>query len=59
MESGLVSVHTSLDILLIREDKQQAVSHFAVVNDTMKCCPCLINTVAIGRVDDEDETLCT
>lgn len=48
---------TLLEILLVGEYQQQTVLHFSVVDDAVQLLSGLIHTGAVGRVDDEDETL--
>lgn len=48
---------TSLEILLVGKYKQQGVLHFPVLNDTGELGSCLVDTVAVVGVNDEDKTL--
>lgn len=48
---------TSVDILLVGKDQQQAVLHFAVVDDSVQFRLGLLDSRAIRRVNDENKTL--
>jgi hypothetical protein len=43
--------------LLVRENQQQRILHFPVLDDTGELGAGLVDTVAVVRVDDEDQTL--
>lgn len=48
---------TIWQILLVGKHQQQALLHFPVVQDLMQLSPCLLDTLPVLRVDDEDEAL--
>ena len=48
---------TSGQILLVREDEQQAVLHLAVLQDPMQLLLRLVDPLLVLAVDDEDEAL--
>jgi hypothetical protein len=52
-----LSQRTSLQILLVCKHQQQRILHFPVLDDTGELGTGLIDTVAVVRVDDEDQTL--
>lgn len=51
------SQRTSLQILLVREYQQQRILHFPVLDDAGELGAGLVDTVAVVRVDDKDQTL--
>jgi hypothetical protein len=50
-------VHTSAEILLVRKHQQQRILHFPVLDDPCELRPCLVDAVAVVRVDNEDKAL--
>jgi hypothetical protein len=48
---------TSLEILLVCKHQQQRIFHFPVLDDPCEFRPCLVDTITVIRVDDEDKTL--
>jgi hypothetical protein len=53
----LIRLHRTRQILLVRKHQQQRILHFAVLDDARQLGLCLVKTVAVGRIDDEDEAL--
>ena len=52
-------MRTALQILLVRKHQQQRVLHLTILDDTGELRPCLVDAVAVIRVDDEDKALGT
>lgn len=50
---------TIVDILLVGKHEQKTVLHLAIVDDAVQLGPGLLDARAVGRVDDEDQTLGT
>lgn len=50
-------VPTALEILLVGQHEKHAVAHFPVVDDAVEFGAGLVDAGAVGRVDDEDESL--
>lgn len=48
---------TSLKVLLVREDHEQTIAHFPVSQDPIELLPCLIYTISVLRINDEDQSL--
>lgn len=48
------SVRTVIEILLVGKDQQQAVLHFAVVDNAVQFLLSLLHAAAVRRVDDKD-----
>lgn len=58
MQKGLLRGELTVwEILLVGEDEEQTVLHLAIVDDPVQLLPRLIDARAVGRVDNEDETL--
>lgn len=53
----LVGLHGRRNILLVGEDEEARVFHFAVRDDAREFGAGFIDAVPVARVDDEDETL--
>ena len=51
------AARTSGQVLLVREDEQQAVLHLAVLQDPMQLLLRLVDPLLVLAVDDEDEAL--
>lgn len=49
--------HTLLEILLVGEDEQETVLHFAVVDDAVEFLSGFFYAVSVAGVNDEDQTL--
>lgn len=48
---------TLWQILLVGKHHQQAISHLPVGQDPLELLPCFVDTVFVGRINDEDEAL--
>lgn len=49
--------NTSLDILLVSENKQQCFFHFTVKDNSVEFLARFIDTTAIIRINNEDQPL--
>jgi hypothetical protein len=50
-------LRTSLKILLVREHQQERILHFSILNNPCEFRSCLVDTVAVVGVDNEDKAL--
>ena len=49
--------HTTIDILLVGEDEEDNVAHFAVLDNTAEFGFGFFHASPVARVDDEDESV--
>lgn len=47
-------VRTPLEILLVGKHEQQRILHFSVLDDARKFGSCLVDTIAVVGVNNED-----
>ncbi len=51
------AAHTALEVLFVGKDKNDCVLHLAVVDDFVQLAARLVDALAIGTVNNEDEAL--
>lgn len=51
--------HTARGILLVGEDQQQRVLHFAVVDDLVQLRGSFLHAIRVAGVNHENQSLCT
>lgn len=47
-------IRTVWKVLFVGKDEDDGVTHFAVVDYSVKFCACLFYSISIGTVDNED-----
>jgi hypothetical protein len=48
---------TIAEVLLVGEDENDGVAHLTVIDDPMQLLPRLVDSIAVGGVDDKNERL--
>lgn len=53
----LLWTHGTGNVLLVREHQEKSILHLTVLDDASQLGSCLVNTVAVVRVNNEDQSL--